>query len=92
MFLSNINHSQYFTEDLVLESSLQLLNLDNLRESPFFTILKFSDAHYFGELWEGLRHGLGVMKYKSGRLFEGHWDNDMREGRGYERFANGHSY
>jgi hypothetical protein len=32
----------------------------------------------------GKRDGLGIMKYSSGRLYEGNWYDDMREGEGYE--------
>lgn len=32
------------------------------------------------------------MKYKSGRLYEGDWLNDLRHGRGYEKYANGNVY
>ena len=35
---------------------------------------------------------MGLMRYKSGRFYEGHWYNDMREGKGFERYANGHTY
>ena len=74
--MSNIDHGSYFTEDLLLENNLQLLDLRTLKDSEFFTILKFSDAHYLGEIQNGLRHGKGIMKYKSGRLYEGHWHID----------------
>ena len=32
------------------------------------------------------------MKYKSGRLYEGEWLNDVRSGKGYERYSNGNIY
>jgi len=32
------------------------------------------------------------MKYKSGRVYEGEWLNDLRHGRGYERYENGNVY
>jgi hypothetical protein len=35
---------------------------------------------------------MGIMKYKSGRLFEGTWQNDLRHGRGYEKYENGNFY
>jgi hypothetical protein len=92
MFMSNIDQSTYYKEDLLLENKLHLLDFESLRDSPSFTVLKFSDAHYLGEIKDGVRHGKGLMRYKSGRLFEGHWRNDLREGRGYERYANGHTY
>lgn len=32
------------------------------------------------------------MKYKSGRMYEGDWLNDVRHGRGYERYQNNNIY
>lgn len=32
------------------------------------------------------------MKYKSGRVYEGEFLNDIRHGRGYERFENNNYY
>jgi hypothetical protein len=32
------------------------------------------------------------MKYKSGRIYERTRSLDFREGRGYERYANGHTF
>jgi hypothetical protein len=32
------------------------------------------------------------MRYKNGRQYEGDWANDMRDGRGFERYPNGNSY
>lgn len=28
------------------------------------------------------------MLYTNGRIYEGEWKNNMKEGKGYERFAN----
>lgn len=36
-----------------------------------------------------LRHGLGVMIYQSGRIYEGFWFKDKRHGKGYEKYKNG---
>lgn len=32
------------------------------------------------------------LEYRSGRTYEGDWDNDKRQGRGYERFVNDNVY
>ena len=32
------------------------------------------------------------MKYKSGRVFEGDWQADLRHGKGYERYENWNIY
>lgn len=59
-------------------------------------LLWFSDAVYRGEVGvfdrKKMRHGLGVMMYESGRLYEGLWANDKRHGKGYEKFKNGDVY
>jgi hypothetical protein len=41
---------------------------------------------------EGKRHGKGIMKYLSGRIYEGMWGFDLREGHGYEVYSNGNVY
>jgi len=35
---------------------------------------------------ESVRHGLGIMSYHNGCVYEGQWANDMRNGKGYEKF------
>lgn len=48
---------------------------------------------YIGQLGEtSERSGLGVMKYKNGRQYEGSWRGDLRVGEGFERYQNGNSY
>lgn len=32
------------------------------------------------------------MRYRSSRLYEGNWLNDVRHGKGYEKYANGNIY
>lgn len=32
------------------------------------------------------------MVYKTGRIYEGNWQKDMRDGKGFERFMNGNLY
>lgn len=63
-----------------------LIDLEDLKSSPNFKKKRYVDALYFGELLDGKRHGKGVMKYKSGRVYEGDWINDLRHGTGYERY------
>lgn len=41
---------------------------------------------------EGKRHGLGVILYKTNRIYEGEWEHDLREGKGYEQYQNGNVY
>lgn len=35
---------------------------------------------------------MGVMIYDNGRIYEGFWENDRRDGLGFERYANGNTY
>jgi hypothetical protein len=56
-------------------------------------IKRYKDAIYLGELnLEQKRQGFGVMLYTSGRRYEGQWENDLRNIRGYERHSNGNIY
>ena len=87
--LVNFESSTLFLEDSV---TLSTLDLRKLRQRPTFNLVRFADAHYLGDIANGLRHGLGVMVYKSGRRYEGSWLQDKRSGSGLEVFANGHSY
>lgn len=58
-----------------------------------FGVKLYKHSLYKGCLkdWKN-REGLGVLMYKSGRLYEGEWLADKRNGRGYERFSNGSIY
>lgn len=54
---------------------------DNIREtSTNFGLKQYKDSLYRGELHPDTlkRHGLGVIVYHSGRVYEGHWLNDKR--------------
>ena len=41
-----------------------------------------------GQIVGGKRNGKGVMKYRNGRQYEGDWVDDIREGKGFERYPN----
>jgi len=79
-----------FLDDYVAESGE--LDVESLRASPALKKRRYVDALFFGEMAEGKRQGKGVMKYKSGRLYEGDWLKDLRHGRGYEKYENGNVY
>ena len=34
----------------------------------------------------GKRNGKGVMRYRNGRQYEGYWERDLRDGKGFERY------
>ena len=67
----------------------------NVPESRKLGKQHYDDAIYRGETdvlpgtQKKVRHGLGVMVYASGRVYEGFWIHDKRHGRGFERFKNG---
>ena len=65
---------------------------NRLSESTDLSIKRYNDAYYLGELKNGRRHGQGIMRYASGRVYEGNWTSDMRHGRGYEKYANSNVY
>ena len=44
-----------------------------LRQSPEFGMKQYKDSVYRGELFNGKRHGLGVMQYRKARVYEGQW-------------------
>lgn len=67
---------------------------DELRkDSQHFNIKQYKDSIYRGEInAKRKRHGKGVIVYDTGRIFEGCWHNDKRDGRGFELFANGNKF
>ena len=85
---------------IIRDRQLKKTNLDSIwaEEDEFsnhkcFVFEEFKEAIYVGYFNEnGERHGKGVMKYKNGRQYEGDWVDDLRDGRGFERYANGSTY
>jgi hypothetical protein len=45
---------------------------------------KYKDSAFYGEIINGKRHGLGVMMYSNDRIYEGEWESDYKNGKGYE--------
>jgi hypothetical protein len=45
-----------------------------------------------GQIINGKRNGKGVMRYGNSRQYEGEWEEDLRCGRGFERYPNGNTY
>jgi len=63
------------------------------KESPNFNIKQYKDSIYRGEInKKRKRHGKGVIVYDTGRIYEGDWGTDKREGRGFELFSNGNTF
>ena len=44
---------------------------------------RFKDSVYWGDTQDGKRNGRGVMLYAGGRVFEGHWVENLRNGLGF---------
>ena len=66
---------------------------EEVRKSEVFGIKQYKDSIYRGELnGKRKRHGLGVIVYNTGRIYEGEWKDDKRFNRGFELFVNGNTY
>ena len=35
---------------------------------------------------------MGIMMSDSGRVYEGYWKNDQKDGKGYEKYVSGNIY
>lgn len=66
--------------------------MDYLKTSVKVGLKKYPESTYFGELESMKRQGIGIIKYQSGRIYEGNWKNDFRDGKGFEKFPNGSTY
>ena len=53
---------------------------EEIKNLETFGIKYYRDASYKGELRNRKRNGKGVMIYKNGRIYEGEWLNDKRQG------------
>lgn len=53
-------------------------DFESVKASPHFKVKTLPEAVYMGEIQNGVRHGLGVMRYNSGRVYEGEWVDDTR--------------
>ena len=48
---------------------------------------------YDGQFDAGVRHGIGTLKFANGDVYNGHWDGDVKEGKGVMTWASiGASY
>jgi hypothetical protein len=54
----------------------------------------YKNSYYVGLLDPNsfIRQGKGIIRYESGRLYEGSWHQDKRQGLGYEKFQTGNTY
>ena len=77
-------------EEIILESTE--VDLAAIRSIDGFKEVRYKEAIYIGTIINGKRHGKGIIKYKTGRQYEGYWDRDLRDGKGFERYPNGNTY
>ena len=86
----DLDDSEYI--DYKMKSDL--FNFQKLTKHANFKVKRYKDAIYRGciDPKSENREGLGVMEYDNGRVYEGHWKDDLRTGAGYEIYANGNFY
>jgi len=66
----------------------ELLTWDDLKLSENFAVKDYSKSVYRGNIVDSQRHGKGVIVYETGRVYEGEWSDDKRNGQGFEIFGN----
>ena len=84
------NKEELLFEDVILESNE--VDLKALSQIDGYKEVGYKDAIYMGTVINSKRHGKGVMKYRNVRQYEGFWDRDLRDGKGFERYPNGNTY
>ena len=58
-------------------------DFDENNESIEVKIIYKNGDIYYGKCdINGLKKGIGIMKYKSGIIYDGEWDNDLKNGKG----------
>ena len=89
--------------EVCIEIQSPEIDLEELMTLEGFTIRYYNtdkSSVYIGQLATPedspskiVRPGVGVIRYENGRRqYEGEWFNDLREGRGFERYSNNNSY
>lgn len=53
-------------------------DFENVKNIEGFKVKMYPEAIYMGCFQNGVRNGPGVMKYNSGRVYEGEWVDDIR--------------
>ena len=68
-----------------------MFSFDDVRQTDTFAIKKYKNGTaYKGQVNEqGNREGLGVQINSSGRVYEGSWLKDKRNGQDFETYKNG---
>jgi len=47
---------------------------------------------YQGQMWHGMKHGIGTYRWSDGTLYSGQWNRDVEHGKGVKHFANGDNF
>ena len=71
-----------------------IFNFQELMEHPNFGVKRYKNATYKGLINPETREreGFGVLINNTGRVYEGEWIQDKRNGQGYETFKTGNVY
>ena len=70
-----------------------LFNFSELQNQPNFGIKRYKKAVYRGQISDNHhREGLGVQVNENGRIYEGEWIADKRNGNGFEIYKSGNQY
>jgi len=73
------------------KSSNSIISYNN--DSLTFGVQTFDNGDiYSGDFLDGKKHGHGVLKTQSNRIYDGSWENDLPHGFGINTFPNGKIY
>ncbi|CAD8195283.1 unnamed protein product [Paramecium octaurelia] len=61
-----------------------ILDLASLYQKPNVKIKLFKNAVYFGEIYQEMRQGQGVLIKENNQIYEGQFANDKKDGIGFE--------
>ena len=72
----------------------ELVQWDITKEASNFALKMYKNSYFVGLLDSNffIREGKGIIRYESGRFYEGNWHQDKRHGLGYEKFQTGNTY
>lgn len=100
-----LTSNQELSKEQVEEVAYQLqhllsANLESAkkRENQDVVTIEFPEEdvlgrkEYFGEIYQDLRSGLGVMYWHDGTIYQGQWLNDMSDGLGSETYPDKSCY
>ena len=87
--LRNLDEEQ---KTIQYEMVSELFNYYEITNEKEFMVKRTRNTLYKGLMIEGQRQSFGVLIYENGRVYEGEWQDDKRNGRGYEQFSNQSKY